>query len=108
MNPEQRDKLLDILVSCTQVINEAMLFETTFHRGNYPGIEDHVPKLNGGVFDQYLRCLSLTSNMKYFYRDDGPEVDANQKFFTKAKDWVQDRGKSLACTTLAILLLEEL
>jgi len=70
-----------------------MLFEITFYRENHDAVKERIPKLNKALFDQYLLCLSLASNIKHFYNDNEIKDGEDCSTLGKVQKWARDKGK---------------
>ncbi|KAI1451725.1 hypothetical protein F4805DRAFT_74695 [Annulohypoxylon moriforme] len=63
MNPEDRDKILNIIFECGNTINEGVSMEANFPRKHHPVIQNDISEMESDLFDQYLRVLKLMSDI---------------------------------------------
>ena len=98
IDPTERDKILNILVECGEVINECILFETGFLRRGHPAVDEHLPELENGLCEQYKAALELIADIKSCYKNDRDEK-GNSKWDDVAT-WFKARGEALKPLTV--------
>lgn len=59
MNPEDRDKILDVLCQCGTVIKEGISFEMSFTNRSHPAANSQVDNMNTVLREQYGLALQL-------------------------------------------------
>lgn len=65
MNPEDRDKILDILCQCGNTVKECNSFEINFRKASHPSIESSMPKVNELLIQQYTTALNLAYKLRH-------------------------------------------
>ena len=59
MNPEDRDKILDILCNCDIITRECISFEMNFPQKSHPVIKSEISEIGRMLCDQYIQVISV-------------------------------------------------
>lgn len=92
MNPEDRDKILDILCQCGTTIKEGLQFEMHFTKKNHPAAADEMSNLEAMLCDQYRIALQLIYEIRHSCRK---MKDEYESLGQKTEDWFKVRGSAL-------------
>ena len=92
MNPEDRDKILDILCQCGTTIKEGLQFEMYYTKKNHPAAADKFSNLEAMLRDQYRTALQLIYEIRHSCRK---MKDEYESLGQKTLDWFKVRGSTL-------------
>ena len=92
MNPEDRDKILDILCQCGTTIKEGLQFEMYYTKKNHPAAADKFSNLDAMLRDQYRIALQLIYEIRHSCRK---MKDEYESLGQKTLDWFKVRGSTL-------------
>ncbi|KAI2607977.1 hypothetical protein GGR54DRAFT_390625 [Hypoxylon sp. NC1633] len=85
MNPEDRDKILQILFDCYEAIHECVSFEKNFLEKHNPAIQEDVDILEKSLPRQYVRALRLIFDIQHSTRiSEKEELDKRLKHTGRA------------------------
>jgi hypothetical protein len=92
MSPENRDRMLDILFSCSDTIRECISFEMHFSAKTHPAIEKDITAVEDLLPDQYLRALRLIYDIQSSCKDVKRDFESRKEEWA---NWFKVRGETL-------------